>query len=81
MQTKLAHGHRATTPEEPQTVDGWKVGRVAKSSFPGQIFAWLWQPDPRGYGIKGPTRWYMNGQPVDSDDPALKLDTIPLLNK
>lgn len=77
----LDPGRKATTPDEPQTVDGWVIGPITKFGFRGQVIAWLWQPDPRGWGIKGPTRWYMNGEPVDPDDPALKTDTIPFFNE
>lgn len=80
MEIKLDHGRKASTPHEPQTVDGWTVGTVSKSTA-GRVFAWLWQPDPRGYGVKGPTYWYMNGKPVDPDDPALKIETIPFFSE
>lgn len=65
-------------PAEAHTVDGYRVGGLRKSVNPGQLFGYLWQPDPRGYGIKGPTTWYMDGQPTDEGDPPLNMDSLPI---
>ena len=67
----------ATSPDQPQTIDGYRVGGLQKSVKKGQLFGYLFMPDPAGFGIRGPTTWYYDGQPTDEGDPPLKVDTIP----
>jgi hypothetical protein len=67
----------ASNPEEPQTINGYRVTGLQRSVSKGQLFGILWMPDPRGYGISGPTTWFNDGTPTDPADPPLKMDTIP----
>ena len=62
---------------EAYTIDGYRVGGLRKSVKLGQLFGYLWQPDPNSLGIKGPTTWYLDGQPTDEGDPALQVDSYP----
>jgi hypothetical protein len=68
---------KALSPDEPQTIDGYRVTGLQKSIEKPMIFGMCWKPDPRGYGIFGAMKWFCNGQPSELGDPELNTDTIP----